>query len=109
MADTTNVNEFTIFHEKLDQIKTDISELKEDFKTHKQNIDNRLIALETRVNKVEQDYQIEKLKLANIETLHKADMERMNKKWDLPNKIAFSIFGVISGGLLTALLNLILK
>ena len=108
MADTQN-NELAIMHAKLDQIIEANAELKEELKTYQQTSDNKLTELTAKINKNEQDIKLLELKQQHLESQHKADMELTNKKWDLPGKIAFSLFGTGLGVLITALLNLILK
>lgn len=106
MADN---NEIAILHTKLEQILELQAEIKEDLKNNKQWSEDHIAELKQKITKNEQDIRILELKLENLETLHKSDMERTNKKWDLPNKIMFSLFGTAAGVLITALLNLILK
>lgn len=102
MADN---NELAIMHAKLDQIIEANAELKEDFKTYQQTSDNKLTELAAKITKNEQDIQLLELKLQHLETLHKSDMERTNKKWDIPNKILITILTAIA----TAVITLILK
>lgn len=105
MADTTQNNELAIMHAKLDQIIEANAELKEDFKTYQKTSDNKLTELAAKISKNEQDIQLLELKLQHLEALHKSDMERTNKKWDIPNKILITVLTAVA----TAIIALILK
>ena len=109
MADTNQGNEIAIMHAKLEQILELQAEIKEDLKQNKQWSEDHINELKQKINKNEQDIQLLELKLQHLEALHKSDLERVNKKWDTPNKLMFSIFGTVAGVLISAILGLILK
>lgn len=102
MADN---NEIAILHAKLEQILELQAEIKEDLRQNKQWSEEHIDELKQKIIKNEQDIRLLELKLSNLETLHKADMERTNKKWDIPNKILITVLTAIA----TAFITLILK
>lgn len=106
MADN---NEFAILHTKLEQVLELQAEIKEELKNNKQWSEDHINELKQKITKNEQDIRLLELKLSNLETLHKADVERVNKRWDIPNKIMMTVLGSGIGILLTALFSLILK
>lgn len=108
MADN-QINEIAIMHAEIKQVSELLIEIKDDLKQNRQWSEDNINELKKKINKNEQDIQLLELKLQHLESLHKSDMERANKKWDLPNKIMFSMFGTVAGVLISALLSLILK